>query len=142
MRTIIVALSLIVFLNYANGQDLFSEDTYTRADSLRGSVTKERIWWDLLRYDLSVTVNPETQTIKGSNIIRYKVLSSSTFLQIDLQSPLVIDQVSQDGKSVEVMHEGNAHFIKLNKPQNAGEINELKVEFSGKPHVAKKAPWD
>jgi aminopeptidase N len=142
MRIIIVALSLILFLNYAKGQDLFSENTYTRGDSLRGSITKERIWWDLLKYDLSIAVNPETQTIKGTNIIRYKVLNSSTVLQIDLQSPLVIDQVSQDGKPVEVMHEGNAHFIKLNKPQNPGEINELKVEFSGKPHVAKKAPWD
>src|SRR5688572_27943158 len=98
MRIIIVALSLILFLNNANGQELFSEHAYTRGDSLRGSITKERIWWDLLKYDLSVAVNPEAQTIKGTNVIQYKVLSSSTVLQIDLQPPLVINQVSQDGK--------------------------------------------
>ena len=26
--------------------------TYTRADSLRGSITPERAWWNLLKYDL------------------------------------------------------------------------------------------
>ena len=142
MRITIVALLLILFVNYANGQGLFTGHGYTRSDSLRGSITKERIWWDLLKYDLSVAVNPEGQTIKGTNIVRYKVLTSSTVLQIDLQPPLVIGQVTQDGKPVEVAHEGNAHFVKLSKAQNPGEINELKIEFSGKPHVAQNAPWD
>src|SRR3989337_199874 len=94
MRITIVALLLILFVNYANGQGLFTGHGYTRSDSLRGSITKERIWWDLLKYDLSVAVNPEGQTIKGTNIVRYKVLTSSTVLQIDLQPPLEIGRAS------------------------------------------------
>ncbi len=137
-----VALLLNIFVLSAQGQQLFSSRTYTRQDSLRGSITPERIWWDLLKYDLSVAVNPESQAIKGSNIIHYKVLKNHNVLQIDLQQPLLIDHVSQDGTALEISHEGNAHFIKLKKQQNPGEINNLKIEFSGKPHLAKNAPWD
>ncbi|HEU5292015.1 MAG TPA: M1 family metallopeptidase [Cyclobacteriaceae bacterium] len=115
---------------------------YTRQDSLRGSITKERVWWDLLNYELSVSVNPKEQSIKGSNVVRYKVLEENNVIQIDLQSPMVIDKVSQDGVALEVMHEGNAHFVKLTKAQTPGSINAITIEFSGKPTVAKRAPWD
>lgn len=115
---------------------------YTRQDTLRGSITKERAWWDLLNYELSVSVNPTEQSIKGSNVVRYKVLEENNVMQIDLQSPMVIDKVTQDGVALEVTHDGNAHFIKLTKPQTVGSLNAITIEFSGKPTVAKRAPWD
>jgi aminopeptidase N len=123
-------------------QAQFSKRTFTRQDSLRGSVTKERAWWDLQKYELSVAVNPAEQTIKGSNLVRYNVLTDSDVMQIDLQSPMNIDKVTQDGKTLDVTHEGNAHFIKLVKKQVPGDVNDLMIEFSGKPTVAKNAPWD
>ena len=142
MRNYIMASLFALSLSSAYAQELFSERLYTRKDSLRGSVTKERIWWDLLKYDLHVAVNPEDQSIKGSNTVRYKVVERYNVLQIDLQSPMVIEKVSQDGKLLEIIQDGFAHFIKLSKDQNPGEINELKIEFSGKPQPAKRAPWD
>ena len=30
---------------------------FTRQDSLRGSITQERMWWDVLRYDLDIEVD-------------------------------------------------------------------------------------
>lgn len=126
---------------YAQG-GLFSGRSYTRQDTLRGSVTAERAWWDLLQYDLSVAVNPAGQSIKGTNVVYYKVLKAHNVLQIDLQSPMNIDKVTQDGQTLEVTREGNAYFIKLVKPQITGVTNLLTIQFSGKPTVAKRAPWD
>src|SRR5687767_14616597 len=103
---------------------------YTRQDTLRGSITKERAWWDLFQYELSVSVNPTEQSIKGSNVVHYKVLEGNSVMQIDLQTPLVIDRVLQDGKALEVTHEGNAHFIKLTKAQVPGSLNSVTIEFS------------
>jgi hypothetical protein len=34
---------------------------------LRGSVTPEREWWDVLHYHLKVEFLPETKRLKGSN---------------------------------------------------------------------------
>ena len=42
---------------------------FTKQDSLRGSITKERVWWDLKKYHLDIKVNPADSTIVGSNTI-------------------------------------------------------------------------
>ena len=36
---------------------------FTRQDSLRGSITPERSWWDLAYYHLDIRVHPEAQSI-------------------------------------------------------------------------------
>ncbi|NNK20806.1 MAG: M1 family peptidase, partial [Flavobacteriaceae bacterium] len=61
------------------------QQAFTLQDSLRGSITPERAWWDLLFYDLDVSVNPEEKYIEGTNLIRYKVLDENQLMQIDLQ---------------------------------------------------------
>ncbi|MCL6265528.1 M1 family metallopeptidase [Flagellimonas myxillae] len=115
---------------------------FTKLDTLRGSITPEREWWDLTYYDLNLQVKPQEEFISGYNVIQYKVLKASDIIQIDLQEPLKIDAVSQDGQPLEVSSIGPAHFIKLKKRQIPGSINKLKVEYSGKPRKAIRAPWD
>ena len=120
---------------------LFAQN-YTKADTLRGSITPERAWWDLLHYDLSVTVTPATQSITGTNVITYKILEKNNRLQVDLQSPMKIDKVEQNGKILSFTSEGAAHFIQLNSTQKIGSEEKLTIHFSGKPQIAKNAPWD
>ena len=115
---------------------------YTHQDSLRGSITKERAWWDLQQYSLFFDVNPTNKSISGSNLIRYKVIAAHQVLQLDLQAPMTILSVTQDGIPLVVKDEGNAHFVELIKTQVVGAKEELVVLFSGKPQVAKNPPWD
>ncbi len=57
------------------GQEINGEITgFTSQDTLRGSITKERIWWDLTYYHLDIVVNPEKRTISASNEISYTFL--------------------------------------------------------------------
>ncbi len=93
---------------------------FTHQDTLRGSITPERIWWDLNFYDLTVKVDPTTKSITGKNIIRYKVLDEKQVLQVDLQPPLKIEKITQDGKTLEFQSDINAHFVTLQKPQKRG----------------------
>lgn len=141
MKRLPVLIILSLLISPLRAQD-FSEATFTRQDSLRGSVTPERAWWDVLHYRLDVTVDPENKSLKGATTIRYKVLESRNVLQIDLQHPLTIEDVTQDGQSLDVTHEGNAHFVRVVKPQTPGSINEIRIAYSGKPHEARNAPWD
>ena len=115
---------------------------YTHQDSLRGGITKERAWWDIQYYTLSFEVNPTAKSIQGTNVIRYKVIAENQLLQLDLQSPMTILSVTQDGVPLSIMNDGNAHFITMVKKQVVGQQNELVVTFSGKPRVAKNPPWD
>ena len=115
---------------------------YTHQDSLRGGITKERAWWDIQYYTLSFKVDPVAKSIQGTNVIRYKVIAENQLLQLDLQSPMTILSVTQDGVPLSIMDDGNAHFITMVKKQVVGQQNELVVTFSGKPRVAKNPPWD
>ena len=115
---------------------------FTEQDTLRGSITPEREWWDLNYYHLDVAVDPDKKFISGSNTIRYKVLKKNQVLQVDLQPPLTIEKVTQDGKKLEVVTNGNAHFVQLKKKQKKGDFNQIKVYYSGHPKEAVNAPWD
>lgn len=131
----------IVFLFLAG---VFSTvgQSFTRQDTLRGSITPERAWWDLNYYNLAIKVEPEKEFISGNNTVRYKVLQQSDVIQIDLQGPLKLESVSQDGERLDFISEGAAHFIKLKKKQVPGTYNELFVQYSGHPRKAVNAPWD
>ena len=118
------------------------QHNFTEQDSLRGSITPERSWWDLNFYNLSVEVKPEEKFISGSNIIRYTVLEEQQRLQVDLQPPLIIEKITQEGENLKWESNGNAHFVTLKKPQRKGEVNEIKVYYSGHPKEAVRAPWD
>jgi aminopeptidase N len=134
--------SMIHAIN-AQAQGLLSEkNNFTKQDTLRGSITPERIWWDLIYYHLELEVVPEKKFISGKNTIKYRVLKEYQTLQIDLQAPLMITKVTQDGKKLHVVHEGNAHFIQLIKKQEVGNSESIIVHYKGNPKEAVRAPWD
>jgi aminopeptidase N len=137
---------LISFLlcNSVNAQGLLDQKTplFTRQDTIRGSITKERAWWDVKRYHLDIKVNLKDSTITGSNTIKYQVVHEYNSMQIDLQNPMNIYKVTQNGKNLEFKREGNAFFIALQEPQVKGSIKELTVFYGGKPKVAVNPPWD
>ncbi len=116
---------------------------YTHADSLRGSLTSpERTWWDVTFYDLHVAIQPADSTISGWNGITYRVVGAPHEMQIDLQEPLVVDSMVQDGRQVTYRRDGNAFFAALTAPQPLGATETITVYYHGRPHVAKRPPWD
>jgi len=114
---------------------------FTHQDTLRGALSAERTWWDLKYYHLEVKVNPDDSTLKGKNTILYKVLKPYNIIQIDLQKPMKITKVLQDGKVLKFKRDGNAFFIELSKKQKEGKLNQVVVEYEGKPLVSRRPPW-
>ena len=125
----------------------FSQDTpktFAKADTLRGTITPEREWWDVLRYDITVEPDFQSKTIIGSNKIRYKTLKDNhpLVMQIDLQEPLRIDSIIlNNNKNLSFSRKGNAWFVNT---QNSAlnSINEIAIYYKGKPREAIRAPWD
>jgi aminopeptidase N len=115
---------------------------FTRADTLRGSIGPERAWWDVVFYDLHVRLDPADSTVRGWNGITYRVTGSSRAMQIDLQEPLVIDSVVQDGRRLAYRRDGNAFFVTPSGKQAKGSVRTLAVHYHGRPRVAQRPPWD
>ena len=101
-----MASRLIIFLFIVFTIDGFSQGLMedkllpTRQDTLRGSITPEREWWDLTYYHLDIKVEPDNKFISGSNTVGYRVLNSNKLMQIDLQEPMKITSVEANGKSL------------------------------------------
>ena len=115
---------------------------FTRADTLRGSITPQRAWWDVLFYDLDVRIRPSDRSVSGSDRITYRVVSPATEMQIDLQQPLVVDSIVQDGRQLAHRRDGNAFFVTIGTPQPVGSTRMVAVFYHGIPRAAKNAPWD
>jgi aminopeptidase N len=93
-------------------------------------------------YDLHVTIDPADSTFRGWNTITYRVVGPAREMQIDLQAPLQLDSVVQDGRRVNTRRDGNAFFVKLASNQERGTTRQVTAYYGGKPHMAQKAPWD
>jgi aminopeptidase N len=141
MRRPAAALLLVAFAQHpAAGQRPIRE--FSHADTLRGSNGPGRAWWDVAFYDLHVAINPADSSIRGHNAITYRVLTSAKEMQIDLQTPLVIDSIIQDARTLTFRRDSNAFFVALTAPQPAGERKTITVYYHGKPRAAKRPPWD
>ena len=135
-------LTALLLLSLAGASGLAGQ-SFTRADSLRGSLTSpERTWWDVTFYDLHVAVSPADSSIAGRNAITYRVVKPAREMQIDLQAPLRVDSVVQDGRALRVRRDGNAWFVSPAGNQPVGGVRTLTVHYHGKPRVARRPPWD
>jgi aminopeptidase N len=140
MRT----LALVTCLVTLSGGTVQAQDTvtFTHADTLRGTITPQRSWWDVAFYDLHVAVNPADSSIRGYDGITYRVLRPAREMQIDLMVPLVVDSIVQDGGRLSHRRDGNALLIALATPQRTGDRRTVTVYYHGRPRAALHAPWD
>ncbi len=145
--TILNALSLVLLmyisLKPVNSQYIApTQRIFTRQDTLRGSITPERAWWDLVYYHLDIAVRPSDSTIFGTNIVMYRVIEPSDIMQIDLQEPMYLTKAEQNGKTLSFSREGNVFWIRMEEKQEAGKIYSVVLSYGGKPHVSSRPPWE
>src|SRR6266850_1129041 len=108
---------------------------FTRADSLRGRLTPLRTCYDVLFYDLNVSVDPETKTVSGNNTIRFKAVNSFDQMQVDLFANMKIEKILFHNTAVSYAREFNAIFVHLPSTVKEGTTEEINIIYSGKPQT-------
>lgn len=124
-------------------QLLVQKETFTRADSLRGSnISPLRNCYDINYYHLDVKVDISHKFISGSNLFKFTATQDFDKLQFDLFANLKVEKVIYQGKELPYTREFNAVFITFPKTISKGSKDEFTVCYSGNPTIAKRAPWD
>jgi aminopeptidase N len=151
-----LALLLGVLLHTGTAaQPLNSKEVFTKDDTLRGSITPERAWWDVLHYTITVQPDFNSKSLKGEVTIQFTAKPGRQKpMQIDLQRPLVIDKVwfrsgSPDAPATEITdisHRNNVWW--LNFGNHAFPITQkpvyqyITIQYHGTPREAIRPPWD
>ena len=132
---------IILFIS----QIVFSQSKLlTKEDTLIGSNTPYRAWWDVTHYNVSVKPDYKTKSIIGNTIISYKVIADSLpfVMQVDLQEPLQVDSVYLNRvKFTNYKKENNRWMMSL-APQDISLEHTIQLFYHGKPKVAVNPPWD
>ena len=142
-------LAIAVLLQVHSGAGyLFAQDAQnpqaepiTRQETLRGSITPEREWWDVLHYHLQVEFLPETRRLRGSNTITFKTLKPGNKMQIDLQPPLAITKINHGDSQLKFEREGNVYWVMFEKDIPKGTEDKIEIFYEGVPVVSRNPPW-
>ena len=136
----LTVLLLATICTYA--QPLHQKSRFTHQDTLRGSITPERAWWDVVSYAIEVAPDFTSKTIQGKNEIRFKVLKAAKRMQIDLQEPMEISRAHMAKENLKMRREGNVYYIDFPQNLKEGSLQSITLTFKGKPREAINPPWD
>lgn len=133
---------LILIVTSACAQPLSQKVKFTRQDTLRGTITPERAWWDVVKYDIQVTPDYAAKTIRGVNTLRFKVTSTGRRMQVDLQQPMQLTAAAWNNQAVPYNRDGNVYYLDFPQPLREGSEESIVLSFEGKPREAIRPPWD
>ena len=132
--------SFLVILTILGIQQINAQ--FTRRDSLQGGLRIERTSYDVKRYDLNITINPEQKSIKGFNEISFEVMVPTQKIQLDLFDNMKVDSIVWNTKKLKYNRDNDAVFIDFPEKLASKSNHKLKFYYSGNPKIAKNAPWD
>lgn len=142
MKFKLITYLLLSFTIHLNAQILSGKPgIYTEADSLRGSLRAEREY-DVLKYHLQIKVDPEQRSVSGFNTITFEAEEELPVMQIDLFENMKVDSIIYNNKVLQYTRRHHAVFVNMDKPIKKGERDSVRFYYSGKPLIAKNAPWD
>jgi aminopeptidase N len=133
---------ILLFLAVIASHSILAQEQFTRKDSLQGGLRKERTSFDVLRYDLTIKVDVDNKFISGSNTIEFEVVQPTQKIQIDLFKNMQVDSIVYQKTKLSFQREYNAVFIQFPSELRTGSKESIQFYYSGKPIIAKNAPWD
>jgi aminopeptidase N len=140
-KVTVVAIAVFLLIQIGASYVFAQTQNVTRQETLRGSVTPEREWWDLLHYHLKVEFLPETRRLKGSNTITFKTLKAGSKMQIDLQPPLAVTKITHGASQLKFEREGNVYWVMFEKELPKGVEDRVEIFYEGIPVVSRNPPW-
>lgn len=132
----IILCSLFFLCKISLAQPLKNE-----SDSLRGFLNENRNWFNVKQYSIYVKPNIYNKSIEGIVEISFDVEKEATKMQLDLQNPMIIDEVMYEKIKLPFSQIKNITLIQF--PTFKNKQNQvIKIKYHGIPKEAIKPPWD
>jgi aminopeptidase N len=95
--------------------------------------------------DLKLRIEPATRSIAGDVTLTFGTRATLSSIELDLDRNLPIDAIDVDGQPLHPSSWRNPEgklTIALPQPLQPGKQVAVRVRYHGRPHIAKRAPWD
>ncbi|MEQ8764670.1 MAG: M1 family metallopeptidase [Planctomycetota bacterium] len=139
MKSRILSLALcLIASGAASGQD----EVDPRAATLSGGpLIPEQAAYDVLSYELSVTVDPERQWLDGELTVEARVLSPMDWLVLDLDPRMKVSKITFGEDEAKWERREDRIWIALGETQPKDSTLRATVIYAGEPRVAPNPPW-
>lgn len=141
-RFLYSTLFLFFCISCTYAQLMDGRKDYTRADTLRGSLSPLRTCYDINYYHLDVKIDIDQKSISGGNEFNFTAASDFSRLQFDLFRNLKVDKVVYNSQELPFKREFDAVFVDFPKTIKKGAKDKFTVFYSGNPVIARRPPWD
>ena len=111
------------------------QNGFNAGDSLRGKLNSMRTCYDVIFYSLDLQILPETKSIRGSNLIRFKTIEAFNKMQVDLYANMKIESILFHKKELAWSRAYDAIFIQFPETLPSGSQEEITIYYEGKPQV-------
>lgn len=133
----------VLFLLLAASGGYAQTASFTRADTLRGTLSPLRTCYDVRYYHLDIRIDPSTKSVAGSNRILFTATTDFHRMQVDLFANMNVEKiVDERGNPLKYERELNAVFIEFPKPVKKGRSYSITFHYSGVPQEANRPPWE
>ncbi|MBX3110533.1 MAG: M1 family metallopeptidase [Fimbriimonadaceae bacterium] len=107
-----------------------------------GPLPFEEAVYDVKSYDVGLKVDPADKSIQGTTKMVAKAVIPSNAILLDLDSRFSVQMVTDGRYPLKFDRQDNTVRIFFPQSKQPGETITTVVTYSGKPKVAKNAPWD
>ena len=96
---------------------------------------------DVLSFGLELEIFPQNKSLSG--VVRSQFLSIQDTSQVELKlsSRFEITNISVDNEIASYQRVGDVITINLGMSKITGDLVNIALHYSGKPHIALRAPW-
>ena len=119
---------------------IFSKAQSAKENMPAGTIQQYK-WWNLLHYTIDIIPDYNSKFLTGTNQIQFIALHAGKVLQIDLQQPMSITDITWNNKSIKFRRDEDAYFVTFPQNIQKGETETVTIHFKGHPHEAVKPPW-
>jgi aminopeptidase N len=140
-RTRIHILLFQILPLLAFGQLMKEKSSYSRYDSLLGTITPMRAY-DVTHYKLNLEIELDKKKIQGTSQMEFISQDKMDSLQLDLFENYQIQELTINGIKCKYRRDKNHIFIATKGVITGSKDYTIKVKYLGTPPEAKKAPWD
>lgn len=140
---LIAAIAVMTILAIRSPAPVTGASKNTLASGL--PLAREQQSVDFTHADLSFDIFPDRRAIAGRSVLTLVVKQPIERIQFDLDRELPISAIALDGQPLASDRWSNPDgraTVELGRTARTGETLTLAIAYAGRPHVAKKAPWD